>query len=248
MKGTRPLDNHEIRRVSACFTGTFEARNRGLFMLGVSTGGRISELLSLTIGDVWQNRAPVSDLLYNRSIVKGGEVSRAVPVNRDGREAIADLIAWHRKRYRTIRTNRPLFPSRNGRGNPQRMSRRTAHDVLKAAYEAAGLNGHLATHSLRKSFAQRLYERTGDIFAVQEMLGHKNVATTQKYLGVNYASVRDALEEMAVSGQLPITTLLGSSLKNDADEALFLELALRGYDLSKLRDNDETTAEILKIG
>ena len=56
MKGTRPLANDEIRLVSACFTGTFEARNRGLFMLGVSTGGRISELLSLTIGDVYQNR------------------------------------------------------------------------------------------------------------------------------------------------------------------------------------------------
>ena len=85
------------------------------------------------------------------------------------------------------------------------MTRRAAPNVLKTAFEAAGLNGHLATHSLRKSFAQRLYDRTGDIFAVQEILGHKNVATTQKYLGVNYASVRDALEEMAVSGELHIT-------------------------------------------
>ena len=49
MKGTRPLDNNEIRLVSACFTGTYEVRNRGLFLLGVSTGGRISELLSLQI-------------------------------------------------------------------------------------------------------------------------------------------------------------------------------------------------------
>ena len=55
MKGTRPLNNNEIRSVSTCFTGTFEERNHGLFMLGVSTGGRISELLSLQIGDVWQN-------------------------------------------------------------------------------------------------------------------------------------------------------------------------------------------------
>ena len=47
MKGTRPLDNDEIRSVSTCFTGTYEVRNRGLFMLGVSTGGRVSELLSL---------------------------------------------------------------------------------------------------------------------------------------------------------------------------------------------------------
>ena len=143
--------------------------------------------------------------------------------------------------------SRPLFPSRNGQGNPQRMSRRTAHDVLKAAFETAGLNGHLATHSLRKSFAQRLYDRTGDIFVVQEMLGHRNVATTQKYLGVNYASVRQAIEEMAVSGELHETMLLGSSIKKETDEALFLELAHRGYNLSKLRKNEETTAEILKI-
>lgn len=44
MKGTRPLNNNEIRLVSACFDGTFEARNRGLFMLGVSTGGLISDV------------------------------------------------------------------------------------------------------------------------------------------------------------------------------------------------------------
>ena len=50
MKGTRPLDNSEIRRVSACFTGTFKVRHRSRFLLGVSTRGRISELLSLQIG------------------------------------------------------------------------------------------------------------------------------------------------------------------------------------------------------
>ena len=108
MKGTRPLDNDEIRRVSTCFTGTFATRNRGLFMLGVSTGGRISELLSLTIGDVYQNRRAVTDLLFDKSIVKGGEVSRAVPVNRDGREAIDGLIAWHRERYGNTEADRPL--------------------------------------------------------------------------------------------------------------------------------------------
>ena len=90
------------------------------------------------------------------------------------------------------------------------MSRRTAHNALKSAFEAAGLNGHLATHSLRKSFAQRLYDRTGDIFAVQEMLGHKSVATTQKYLGVNYANVRDALEEMSLDSELLKRVVMGS--------------------------------------
>ena len=162
MKGTRPLDNTEIQRVAICFTGSFAARNRGLFMLGVSTGGRISELLSLTIGDVYQNQQPVSDLLFDKSIVKGGEVSRAVPVNRDDRDAIAELVAWHGERYHTRRAYRPLFPSRNKRGLIA-MNRQTAHEILKKALTAAGLNGKLATHSLRKSFAQRLYEESSDI-------------------------------------------------------------------------------------
>ena len=108
------------------------------------------------------------------------------------------------------------------------MTRRAAHNVLKSAFMTAGLNGHLATHSLRKSFAQRLYEQTGDVFTVQEMLGHKSIATTQKYLGVNYASVRDALQKMSLDGELHEINLLGTSLKSTADETLLLELALRG--------------------
>ena len=158
-----------------------KSATRGLFMIGVSTGGRISELLSLTIGDVYQNGRAVTDLLYSKSIVKGGEVSRAVPVNVDGREAIAALIDWHRARYGEVDDGfRPLFPSRNKKGRVA-MNRQTAHAMLKAAFMAAGLNGKIATHSLRKSFAQRVYEHAGDIYLVQELLGHRNVATTQKY-------------------------------------------------------------------
>ena len=81
------------------------------------------------------------------------------------------------------------------------MNRQTAHDMLKAAFMDAGLNGKLATHSLRKSFAQRVYEHSGDIYLVQELLGHRNIATTQKYIGVNYASAREAVEGMALAAQ-----------------------------------------------
>ena len=246
MKGTRPLDNNEILLVSACFSGSYETRNRGLFMLGVSTGGRISELLSLSIGSVWQNNAPVTDLLFDLKIVKGGEVSRAVPVNIDGRDAIKDIIGWHADRYQNTDAERPLFPSRNKNGSVA-MNRQTAHEMLKKAFEMAGLNGKLATHSLRKSFAQRLYDESGDIYLVQELLGHRNVATTQKYIGLNYATAREAVERMALKSEPDRTMLLSGSLKKEKDETLFLELALRGYDLSKLRD-EPTTANIIKIG
>ena len=119
----------------------------------------------------------------------------------------------------------------------------------------AGLNGKLATHSLRKSFAQRVYEESGDIYLVQELLGHKNVSTTQKYIGINYASAREAVEGMALAAEPYRSFLLsgsfkflGAELKQTADETLFLELALRGYDLSRLRDDTAVTADIVKIG
>ena len=246
MKGTRPLDNDEIRRVSGCFTGMYEIRNRGLFMIGVSTGGRISELLSLRIGDVFQNRKPVSDLLYSKSIVKGGEVSRSVPVNADGRRAIDEVVRWHREHYRSVASKRPLFPSRHKSGTVP-MHRQTAHAILKNAFMEAGLNGKLATHSLRKSFAQRLYDKTGDIYLVQELLGHRNISTTQKYLGVNYADAKAAVEAIALISESDRITLLYNSLTDFDDETLQRELTRRGYNIT-LHQENETTTEIVKIG
>ena len=81
-------------------------------------------------------------------------------------------------------------------GNEQTDSTRDAQ-----AFTAARLNGKLATHSLRKSFAQCVYEQSGDIYLVQELLGHRSVSTTQKYLGVNYASAREFVEAIALIAQ-----------------------------------------------
>ena len=240
MKGTRPLDNAEIRKVSEAFDGVFAVRNRSLFVLGVSVGGRISELLALKVNDVWQNNKPVKDLLFDRNIVKGGEVSRAVPVNIDGREAIEALIAWHTELYGDADPTRPLFPSRKGQGL-KTMTRIAAHNALKGAFEAAGLNGKLGTHSLRKSYAQRLYEQTNDIYAVQEMLGHKSVVTTQRYLGVNYASVRDASEAMSIHAELNVSTKTLSSVNDAPDDELLIELLRRGYDVARLLDKKDTS-------
>ena len=239
MKGTRPLDNAEIQKILEAFGGIFAVRNRSLFILGVSVGGRISELLALKVNDVWQNGKPVKDLLFDRKIVKGGEVSRAVPVNMDGRQAIESLIAWHTELYEDADPTRPLFPSRKGQGS-RAMTRIAAHNALKDAFEAAGLNGKLGTHSLRKSYAQRLYEQTNDIYAVQEMLGHKSVVTTQRYLGVNYASVRDASEAMSIHAELNVSTKTLSSVNDASDDELLVELLRRGYDVARLLQKDST--------
>ena len=126
------------------------------------------------------------------------------------------------------------------------MHRQTAHAILKTAFIEAGLNGHIATHSLRKSFAQRLYDKTGDIYMVQELLGHKNISTTQKYLGVNYADAKAAVESIALMTESDRTTLSSRSFKEFDDETLQGELTRRGYNVTKRR-SDETTGEVVKI-
>ena len=67
MKGTRPLDNNEIRLVSACFCGKYKVRNRGLFLLGVSTGRRISELLRLTPLAITRQHSAISNQIVSLS-------------------------------------------------------------------------------------------------------------------------------------------------------------------------------------
>ena len=126
------------------------------------------------------------------------------------------------------------------------MHRQTAHQMLKKAFIAAGLNGKIATHSLRKSFAQRVYEQSGDIYLVKELLGHRNVATTQSYLGVNYADARTAVEAIALHSESYRSLKMYNSLKAPSDRELLMEMKRRGYDLSKLRD-EPTTVEIVKL-
>lgn len=196
MRGTRPLNNEELLLIANACEGRHAARDKSLFVIGFSTGGRISELLSLKLGDVYQNDKPVETLHFNRQIVKGKESSRSVPVNSDGVNAISKLINYHIERFGSIDVNRPCFPTQ-GKGNVS-ITRQRAHQILKDVFVKAGLNGNLATHSLRKSYAQRLYGMTGDIYAISEMLGHKNVNTTRAYLGVDIEKIKLASEAMTI--------------------------------------------------
>ena len=239
MKGTRPLNNEEIKLVRDSFEGVYQRRNAGLFMLGVSIGGRISELLALKVSDVWQNDAPITDILFEKGIVKGKETARTVPVNADGQTAIQDLIDWHKCYYGRLNTDRVLFPSQKTRGIAKPLKRQAAHKILKRAFEAAGLNGKLATHSLRKTFAQRLYDQCNDIYVVMEMLGHKSVATTQAYLGVNYVTVREAVEAMSLASEDKQTDPLDAF----DEKVLIGKLTQLGYLVVKKNDGQDENSE-----
>ena len=227
MKGCRPLDTNEILKISEQFDGTFEIRNRSLFMLGVSVGGRISELLALRISDVWQNGQAVSDLLFEKGMVKGKETARMLPVNADGRQAITTLIQWHKEQFGNPEPRRPLFPSRK---HDRAISRVQAHRILEKAFQSAGLNGKLASHSMRKTYSQRLYDATGDIFMVKEALGHKSVETTKQYLGVSYKKLQSASKAIELSSNKSVVLL--HSIDEIATGDLIAELMARSIDMT----------------
>lgn len=248
MKGTRPLTTDEIIAVSTKFDGTYEVRNRSLFLLGVSVGGRISELLALRLSDVWQNGQAVSDLLFEKGMVKGKETARMIPCNADGRQAITELIQWHKEQFCELDLRRPLFTSRKHnalclglttdsisrcveehKAQTKAISRVQAHRILEKVFQSAGLNGKLATHSMRKTYAQRMYDATGDIFMVKEALGHKSLETTKQYLGVSYSKMQAASKAIELSSNKSMVLL--HSIDEISTGNLIAELIARGVDM-----------------
>ena len=151
---------------------------------------RISELLSLNIADVWEKDRPLDIINLHKQQVKGKKESRSIPLNVAAKEAIRELVEWLSQQGE-ITDSTSLFPSQVG---GETITRMQAHRILKRAYEDAGLTGKLATHSMRKTFGTRVYQVTKDIMTTKELLGHANVNTTQRYIGVGMDTLREAVE------------------------------------------------------
>ena len=148
-------------------------RDRAMVELFYSTGLRLAELHGLDAGLV---RGAVSEF----NVIGKGRKERQVLV---GSKARLALDAWLRLRGNYAAVDEPaLFVGRNGR----RLSRGAIGVRLKAWARAAGLDARLHPHRLRHSFATHLLEGSGDLRAVQELLGHANLATTQIYTHLNW--------------------------------------------------------------
>lgn len=194
MIGCRPLNEEEIQEVSDAFTGHMEHRNRALFWLGITTGFRISELLSLTVSDVWRNDRMPETLRIRRRSSKGRHQGQSAHFAQVAKPFIRRwlFVVW--KRYGNEPTY-PLFASRSLKPKP--ISRMQAHRMLTEAMHRAGLDGaygELATHSMRKTYAARMMDHFGDIFAVQKALRHKSPASTVAYLSFDDGEIAHAIE------------------------------------------------------
>lgn len=154
-------------------------RDRALLELAYGAGLRVSEWIGIGVRDVMLEDALV------RVFGKGAK-ERLVPIGRSAIGALAIYLRELRPRLERGKGRGLLFL--NARGEP--LSRMGAWKILKRYVERSGLTKHVSPHTLRHSFATHLLEGGADLRAVQEMLGHADISTTQIYTHVDREYLR----------------------------------------------------------
>jgi integrase/recombinase XerC len=176
-----------VRLVSVAEDTDLGRRDRALFELAYSCGLRVAELTGLDVDSI--------DAATGEVRVTGkGAKTRIVPV---GRHALQALAAWLPARARLARPAEPaLFVGAAGR----RLAPREVQRRIKRWAAAAGLAVDVHPHMLRHSFASHVLQSSGDLRAVQEMLGHASISSTQVYTHLDFqhlAKVYDAAHPRA---------------------------------------------------
>jgi integrase/recombinase XerC len=176
-----------VRLVSIEEPSVMGVRDRALFELAYSSGLRVSELTGLDLDDI--------DMQTGEARVTGkGSKTRIVPV---GEHALKALAAWVALRARIENVDaKALFVASSGR----RVLARQVQRRIKRWASLAGLDVDVHPHMLRHSFASHVLQSSGDLRAVQEMLGHASITSTQVYTHLDFqhlAKVYDAAHPRA---------------------------------------------------
>ena len=164
------------RLVTIAAEAPIDRRDRALLELAYSSGLRLAELAGLDVDRL--------DLGTGEVRVWGkGSKERIVPVGASARTALAD---WLTVRESFVAPGeKALFIGRGGtRITPRAIQRRCAEWAVKQ-----GLPGHVHPHMLRHSFASHVLQSSGDLRAVQEMLGHASIASTQVYTHLDFQAL-----------------------------------------------------------
>ena len=176
------LDADEAKRlVEIAADDALACRDRAILELLYSSGLRLSECTGLNLDGIDYADRTV------KVTGKGGK-QRVVPV---GRHAIAALRAWLRRRAELAAAAEPaLFVSRNG----GRLGNRAVQQRLRRWALRQGLSTHVHPHALRHSFATHILESSGDLRAVQELLGHADIGTTQVYTHLDFQHLAEVYD------------------------------------------------------
>lgn len=156
-------------------------RNLAMLETMYSCGLRVSELISLKLSDLHFNEKYIS-------VVGKGNKQRLVPIGNTAIRLIENYRNNHRIHIR-IQKNKEDMIFLSKRGGP--ISRQMVFYVIKDLAEKAGIRKNLSPHTLRHSFATHLVEGGADLRAVQEMLGHESITTTEIYTHLDQHFLRE---------------------------------------------------------
>jgi len=165
-------------------------RDRAIMELFFSSGMRISELLSLNVDQLSFLNDKSTSRTYELSIVGKGKHIRTIFISPRAAEWLRQYLKARRDVYKPLFIN---FRSKDEDNN--RLSPRSVQSMISRCAMLAGISKKVTPHTLRHSYATDLLSHGADLRSVQELLGHKNVATTQIYTHVTNKRLRDIHEK-----------------------------------------------------
>jgi integrase/recombinase XerD len=166
-------------------------RNRAMLEILYSSGLRVSELTDLKLSQIYR------DIGFLRIIGKGNK-ERLVPIGQDALKYLELYLSHNRKEVNPAKGHEE-FVFLNNRG--KKLSRVMVFLVIKKLAEQVGLRKSISPHTFRHSFATHLIEGGADLRAVQEMLGHESITTTEIYTHLDRDYLRQVLTDFHPRGK-----------------------------------------------
>lgn len=196
----QPIRSQSDRNAIDIYLMHKNPRDRVMFTLGIYTGRRISDLVSLNVRDVAYIDRKGRLCICERLVIqerKTGKFADLI-IHPKVRRILSKYLRQRRKNCETLGAllNEPLLKSKKPRRNGQhRITRRHALRVLTNAAHDCGLNYKIGTHSLRKTFGYIQHENGTSIELIQKMLNHSSPEVTLSYIGIT----RDDMDEAMLS-------------------------------------------------
>ena len=168
MNTVEPIRDMNMVLDIADYLKAIDERNYVMFMFGIYSGLRISDMLPFRVRDVRNKK-----YIIIREKKTGKE--KKFPINDELEPIIEEYIA-DKKDYEF------LFKSQRGKNKP--ITRQQAYNVMQKAADAFGLYS-IGTHTLRKTFGYHMYQQTKDVVTIKEILNHADTSITLRYIGIN---------------------------------------------------------------